>query len=109
MSEWLQMGFGLVIQFTEHLQIAATINYSVVANSFTLQFTAVRTKFTQTAVSSAVISWWRILTMSYVHVYVIAEWLLSHSYQLQLYDLKVWGSSQNSLLLSWLPSQDLYC
>jgi hypothetical protein len=31
--ERLQMGFGLVIRFTEHLQIVTTHNYSAVANS----------------------------------------------------------------------------
>jgi hypothetical protein len=31
------MGFGLVIGFTEHLQIVTTGNYSAVANSHTTQ------------------------------------------------------------------------
>jgi hypothetical protein len=31
--EWLQMGFGLVIGFTEHLWTITTSNYSTIANS----------------------------------------------------------------------------
>jgi hypothetical protein len=50
--EWLYTGFGLVIGFTEHLQIVTAINYSAIANSHTLQFTTARTKTSQSAVSS---------------------------------------------------------
>jgi hypothetical protein len=31
--EWLQTGYGLVIGFTEHIQIVTTSNYSATANS----------------------------------------------------------------------------
>ena len=39
------MAFGLVIAFTEHLWNVTTSNYSVIANSHTLQFTTGRTVF----------------------------------------------------------------
>jgi hypothetical protein len=48
------MGFGLVIGFIEHLQIVTTSNYSGIVNSHALQFTAARSKSSQSAVSSPV-------------------------------------------------------
>jgi hypothetical protein len=54
--ERLETGFGLVIGFIEHLQIVTTSNYSSTANSHSLQFTTARTKFSQSAVSSAVVA-----------------------------------------------------
>jgi hypothetical protein len=48
--ELLQTGFGLIIGFTEHLQIVTT-NISAIANSHTLQFTS------QSYVSSLVVAW----------------------------------------------------
>jgi hypothetical protein len=51
------MGFELVIGFIEHLQIVMTSNYSAVANSRTKQFTAARTKPSQSAVSSPFVVW----------------------------------------------------
>jgi hypothetical protein len=62
--QWLYLGFGLVIGFTEHLQNVATCNCSVIATSHTLQFTTVRTKSSQSAVSSPVVAWWRITTIT---------------------------------------------
>jgi hypothetical protein len=47
------MGVGLLIGFIEHLQIVATSNYKVIANSQTMQFTSAR-KSSQSAVSSPV-------------------------------------------------------
>jgi hypothetical protein len=44
------MGFEFVIEFTEHLQIITTSNYSAVTNSHTLQFTTAHTKSSQSAV-----------------------------------------------------------
>jgi hypothetical protein len=45
------MGFGLVIQFIQHLytQIVTTINCSAIANSHTLQFTTTRNESSQFA------------------------------------------------------------
>jgi hypothetical protein len=62
--EWLWVGFRLVIWFTEHVQIVTKINYSAIANSHTLQFTVARTMSSQSAVSSPVVAWWQISTMS---------------------------------------------
>jgi hypothetical protein len=62
------MGFGLVIGFTEHLQIVTTSHYSAIANSHTLQFTTARIKSSQSVVSSQVVAWLRIPTMSSVSV-----------------------------------------
>jgi hypothetical protein len=56
MSDY-RRGFGLVIEFIEHLQIVTTSNYSAVANSHTLQFTTARTNCPQSAVSSPVVAW----------------------------------------------------
>jgi hypothetical protein len=53
----LQMGFGLIIAITEHLQIVITCNYSAIANSHTLQFITARSKSFQSAVSSPVVAW----------------------------------------------------
>jgi hypothetical protein len=50
------MGFGLVIGFTELLQNVTTNNYSVDANSHTLQFTKACTKSSQFTVSSPVVA-----------------------------------------------------
>jgi hypothetical protein len=55
--EWLLKGFGLIIEFIDHLQIVTTSNYIAIANSHTLQFTAARTKSSQPAVSSPVVVW----------------------------------------------------
>jgi hypothetical protein len=49
-------GFGLVIGFIDHLQIVTTSNYSVIANSHTLQFTTARAKSFQSAMSSPVVA-----------------------------------------------------
>jgi hypothetical protein len=51
------MGFGLVIGFIERLQIVTTSNYSVIANSHTLQFTTARTTSSQSSSSSPVVVW----------------------------------------------------
>jgi hypothetical protein len=56
--------FGLVSGFIEHLQIVTTRNYSSIANSHTLQFITAHTKSSQSAVSSPVVAWWQITTMS---------------------------------------------
>jgi hypothetical protein len=50
-------GCGLGIGFIEHLQMVTTTNYSVNANSHTLQFTMACTKSSQSAVSSLVVAW----------------------------------------------------
>jgi hypothetical protein len=39
-------------------------NYSALASSHTLQFTTARTKFSHSAVSSPIVAWWRIPTVS---------------------------------------------
>jgi hypothetical protein len=51
--------FGLLIGIVQHLctQHVTTSNCSAIANSYTLQFTAARTKFSQSAVSSPVVAW----------------------------------------------------
>jgi hypothetical protein len=51
------MGFGLEIEFTDHLQIVTTSNYSAIANSHTLQFTTASTKPSQSAAFLPVIAW----------------------------------------------------
>jgi hypothetical protein len=45
-----------VIGFILHLQIVTTSNYSVIANSYTLQFTTACTKSSESAVSSPVVA-----------------------------------------------------
>jgi hypothetical protein len=62
------MGFGLVIGFTGLLKLVIIINYSAIADSHTLQFTVVRTQSSQSALSSPVIAWQRILTVSSLSV-----------------------------------------
>jgi hypothetical protein len=49
------MRFGLVIGFIEPLQNVTTSNYSTIANSYTLLFTAARTMSFQSALSSPVV------------------------------------------------------
>jgi hypothetical protein len=49
-------GFRLVIECIQHLQNVITINYSAIANSYTLQFTIARTKSSQYAVFSLVVT-----------------------------------------------------
>jgi hypothetical protein len=44
--EWLSTGFGLVIGFTENLQIVTRSNYSAIANSHIVQFLSVGCIFT---------------------------------------------------------------
>jgi hypothetical protein len=51
------MGFGLVIEYTDHLQIVTTSNYSAITNPHTMQFTTACTKSSQSAVSSPVVAW----------------------------------------------------
>jgi hypothetical protein len=46
------MGFGLVIEFPEHLQIVTTSHYNAISNSHILQYATARTKSFQSAVSS---------------------------------------------------------
>jgi hypothetical protein len=48
------MMFGLLIGFTERLQIVTTSNYSAIVNSHALQFTTARAKSSQSTVSSPV-------------------------------------------------------
>jgi hypothetical protein len=63
--EWLQTGFGLVIEFTEHLQIVTISNYSTITNSHTLQFPTARTKSSQSAAfqqRTLLCSWAQVLT-----------------------------------------------
>jgi hypothetical protein len=43
--------------FSEHLQTETTSNYSAIAKSHALQFTAARTKFSQSAVLLPVVDW----------------------------------------------------
>jgi hypothetical protein len=50
------MVFGLKIVFTGLLKLVTPINYSAIANSHTLQFTAAYTKSSQSAVFSLVVS-----------------------------------------------------
>jgi hypothetical protein len=57
MSVTIDGGFRLVIAFIVHLQIVTTRNYSAIANSHTQQFTAARTKSSQSAVASPVVAW----------------------------------------------------
>jgi hypothetical protein len=54
LRDGLQTGLRLVIGFSGLLQNVTTNNYSSIANSHTLQFTAARTEFSQSAVSSPV-------------------------------------------------------
>jgi hypothetical protein len=51
------MGFGLVIGFSEQLQIICTFNYSCIDNSHTLQFIAACTESYQSDASSPVVTW----------------------------------------------------
>jgi hypothetical protein len=60
--EWLLPGFGLAMGFIGHLQIVTTSNCSAIANSHALQFTAARTKSSQSAVISPVVVWLRLST-----------------------------------------------
>jgi hypothetical protein len=56
MYGWLKTGSGLVIEFFAHLQIVTTSNSSATTNSHTQQFTRARTKSSQSALSSPVLS-----------------------------------------------------
>jgi hypothetical protein len=51
------MAFGLVIRFVAYLQNVTTSNYSVIINSYTLQYTTAGTKSSQSTVSSPVVAW----------------------------------------------------
>jgi hypothetical protein len=51
------MEFGLVIGFTELLQLVTTSNYNAVTNSHTRFLTTVRAESSQCAVSSPVVAW----------------------------------------------------
>jgi hypothetical protein len=51
------MEFGLVLGFTEHLQILTTSNYSAIANSHNQKFTTARTKSSHSSVCSPVVAW----------------------------------------------------
>jgi hypothetical protein len=62
--EWLETGFGLVIGFTDYLQIVTTSNYSAIANSHNLQFTTARTM----SFHSAVVTSCCLVTVSKVDV-----------------------------------------
>jgi hypothetical protein len=53
---YLDTGFGLVIRFIGLLQTVTTINYSIIANSHTVQFTTAPTKSSQSAMSSPVMA-----------------------------------------------------
>jgi hypothetical protein len=53
----LQMGFGFVIGFTEHLKLTTASNYSATSNSHTMQFTTSCTKSSQSAVSPPDDAW----------------------------------------------------
>jgi hypothetical protein len=44
MSKWLQTLFILAVWFIDHLRVVTTSNYTAVANSHSLQFTATRTR-----------------------------------------------------------------
>jgi hypothetical protein len=48
---------GLVIVFTERLQIVTTRNYGAIANSRILQITTARTQSSQSAGSSPAVAW----------------------------------------------------
>jgi hypothetical protein len=56
MYEWLQMGVGLVIGFTELLQNVTTNKYSANANWHTLQFTTACTRSSQSDVSLPIVA-----------------------------------------------------
>jgi hypothetical protein len=47
-------GFGLEIEFTDHLQVITICNYNSIANFHTLQITTAHAKSFQSAVSSLV-------------------------------------------------------
>jgi hypothetical protein len=51
------MGLGLVSEFIEPLQIVTTSTYIAIADSHILQFTTERTKSSQSAMSSPIVSW----------------------------------------------------
>jgi hypothetical protein len=75
------MGFGLIIGFTEHLQIVTTSNYSAIANSHTLQLTSACTKSSQSTVSSPVVAGNGSQHHSFLSfcVHVLTGWQLSHN------------------------------
>jgi hypothetical protein len=82
--EWLQTGFGLIIQVIEHLQIVTTSNYSAITNSHTLQFTTARTKSSQ---SDIFISHCLVTDPNKVlcfRCYVLTSWRLSQNSLLQM-------------------------
>jgi hypothetical protein len=64
--EWLQTGSGLVIEFTEYLQNITTNNYDSLTELHTPKITATTAhiKSSQGAMSSPVVAWQQIPTMS---------------------------------------------
>jgi hypothetical protein len=50
-------GFGLEIEFIDHLQVLTTNHYNTITNFHTLQITSAPTKSFQPAVSSPVVPW----------------------------------------------------
>jgi hypothetical protein len=70
--------FGLVIRFIGHLQVVTIGNYSAIANS---HFATACTKSSQFDVSSPVVAWWRIPTMSSVSVLTFLPAGFTHTTQ----------------------------
>jgi hypothetical protein len=97
-------GFWLVIGFIEHLQIVTTSNYSATANSHILQFTRARINSSQFTVSSPVVAWWHISTISPASVFKFLPpggcltTKLTHCSSRPAYDISAWTAQKRSFL-----------
>jgi hypothetical protein len=71
---WLQTGYGLVNEFTDHLhtRLGITRNYSASINFHNSQITTVPSKFLQPAMSSSAIPWQRLLTMEILQLHALS-------------------------------------
>jgi hypothetical protein len=68
--EWLHTGFGLGIGFIDHFntRLVTTLTYSAIADLHTLQITTAHAKPFQSAESSSVVPWLRLLIVEFLQL-----------------------------------------